>query len=312
MKKRSILLFVVFALGVGSILSLSLSELSILQSPEEFVGISVIVRDTDNSVWAVARQGMEQAAADLNAEVRFLTPATQNSVSAQRNLLEREVENGADAVILAPADVTALSDDVSSVARMTSIVTLESDMSQSGAVACISPDNAALGEALATEAMKSAPEGGRFILVHSNSGSTGINERVQSAQTLLKQAGFEVINLAMEGEEYITWEEPPDGVICFEAYILQQLMAQFKTMEMPPMLYGTGTTAEIAAGLEQGTVTVLAAQNEFSAGYIAVEQAVLAATNRAIQPTAPLTFSILCAENMYEIENQKLLFPVTR
>ena len=52
--------------------------------------MSVILRDGDGNVSAM-RKGMEQAAKDLNVELRFLTPAEDNSAVEQVQLLEHEV-----------------------------------------------------------------------------------------------------------------------------------------------------------------------------------------------------------------------------
>ena len=52
--------------------------------------MSVILRDGDGNVSAM-RKGMEQAAKDLNVELRFLTPAEDNSAVEQVQLLEHEM-----------------------------------------------------------------------------------------------------------------------------------------------------------------------------------------------------------------------------
>jgi len=59
--------------------------------------LSVILRDGDGAV-STMRKGMEQAAQDLNVELRFLIPAEDNSAVQQAQLLEREVAGAAPAV----------------------------------------------------------------------------------------------------------------------------------------------------------------------------------------------------------------------
>ena len=55
---------------------------------------------------------MEQAAADFNVELRFLLPASPGDGEEQRQLLHREVENGAAAILLFPADRGVLAEEV--------------------------------------------------------------------------------------------------------------------------------------------------------------------------------------------------------
>ena len=51
--------------------------------PQPLLEVSVILRETDASLWTNARQGMEQAAMDLDVELRFLTPAQNNDAAQQ-------------------------------------------------------------------------------------------------------------------------------------------------------------------------------------------------------------------------------------
>ena len=78
-----------------------------------------------------------------------------------------------------------------------------------------------------------------------------------------------------------------------------------------PLLYGCGSTSGIAAALEKGRVTAITAVNVFSAGYLAVEAAAALARHEDWTAAAPVAFSIVRQETMYDSDNQKLLFPVT-
>ena len=69
-----------------------------VRARQEPVEISVILRETESGTWSATRQGMEQAAMDLNVELRVLTLSRENDAEEQRDLLEREVASGADGV----------------------------------------------------------------------------------------------------------------------------------------------------------------------------------------------------------------------
>ena len=140
--------------------------------------MSVILRDGDGNVSAM-RKGMEQAAKDLNVELRFLTPAEDNSAVEQVQLLEHEVSGAAPAVLLVPADREALGEAVSAAAGKTTLVTVETDMTAWGADASISMDHQALGEALGKAAMNGVPFGGTVLLLDSlpGKGVVGVCEQ---------------------------------------------------------------------------------------------------------------------------------------
>ena len=133
--------------------------------------MSVILRDGDGNVSAM-RKGMEQAAKDLNVELRFLTPAEDNSAVEQVQLLEHEVSGAAPAILLIPADREALGEAVSAAAGKTTLVTVESDMTAWGADASISMDHQALGEALGKAALNGVSSAARCCCWTACSGTT--------------------------------------------------------------------------------------------------------------------------------------------
>lgn len=275
--------------------------------------MSVILRDGDGNVSAM-RKGMEQAAKDLNVELRFLTPAEDNSAVEQVQLLEHEVSGAAPAILLIPADREALGEAVSAAAGKTTLVTVESDMTAWGADASISMDHQALGEALGKAALNGVPFGGTVLLLDSLPGDNGIRERLEAAREVLEREGRQVREYQWSGDETLFADilriERPGAVIAFEAAALAEV-AELSRGENFPLLYGCGSTTGIAAALEKGRVTAIAAVNVFSAGYLAVEAAASLARHEDWTGAPTVAFSVVRQETMYESDNQKLLFPVT-
>ena len=276
--------------------------------------MSVILRDGDGAV-STMRKGMEQAAKDLNVELRFLTPSEDNSAAEQVELLEREVTGAAPAILLIPSDRETLGSAVSAAAGKTTLVTLETDMSAWGAAAAISADHQALGEALGTAALNGVPAGGTVLLLDSLPGDNGIRERLEAAKAVLEREGRQVriCRWTRGGTSCadILRIERPGTVIAFEAAALSDMAELSKGEPTFPLLYGCGSTAGIAAALEKGRVTAITAVNVFSAGYLAVEAGAKLARHENWTGVSTVGFSIVRKETMYDSDNQKLLFPVT-
>lgn len=276
--------------------------------------MSVILRDGDGAV-STMRKGMEQAAKDLNVELRFLTPSEDNSAAEQVELLEREVTGAAPAILLIPSDRETLGSAVSAAAGKTTLVTLETDMSAWGAAAAISADHQALGEALGTAALNGVPAGGTVLLLDSLPGDNGIRQRLEAAKTVLEREGRQVricrwtCGSTSFGD--ILRIERPSAVIAFEAAALSDMAELSKGEPAFPLLYGCGSTAGIAAALEKSRVTAITAVNVFSAGYLAVEAGAKLARHENWTGVSTVGFSIVRKETMYDSDNQKLLFPVT-
>ena len=276
--------------------------------------LSVILRDGDGAV-STMRKGMEQAAQDLNVELRFLIPAEDNSAAQQAQLLEREVAGAASAVLLIPADREALGDAVSAAAGKTTLVTVETDMTAWGAAASITMDHQELGAALGAAALNGVPEGGTVLLLDSLPGDNGIRERMEAAKAVLEREGRQARVYKWDPDTTslpdILRIERPRAIIAFEAAALADVAELSRGEDTFPLLYGCGSTSGIAAALEKGRVTAITAVNVFSAGYLAVEAAAALARHEDWTAAAPVAFSIVRQETMYDSDNQKLLFPVT-
>ena len=276
--------------------------------------LSVILRDGDGAV-STMRKGMEQAAQDLNVELRFLIPAEDNSAVQQAQLLEREVAGAAPAVLLIPADREALGDAVSAAAGKTTLVTVETDMTAWGAAASITMDHQALGAALGAAALNGVPEGGTVLLLDSLPGDNGIRERMEAAKAVLEREGRQARVYKWDPDTTslpdILRIQRPRAIIAFEAAALADVAELSRGEDAFPLLYGCGSTSGIAAALEKGRVTAITAVNVFSAGYLAVEAAAALAWHEDWTAAAPVAFSIVRQETMYDSDNQKLLFPVT-
>ena len=284
---------------------------------KEPLSISVLPRERDNRIWSVSRQGMEQAAADLGVELRFLPLGGGDRLTQQQELLRKEVDGGADAVILSPVDAEALGETLGELSRTPCIVTMETDLSKEGASACIQADNAALGEMLGKAALNGVPEGGSVLLVNSVPGRNGVTERMEAAEKVLKESRRRVRVLEEQEERELIQQlssvlaaSPPDAVIALDAAALERTADLLAEDLRRPLLYGCGSTGSIAAHLEQGEITAIAARNEFAAGYLAVEAAVSLLQGRRPKDAA-LDFALVRKETMYEGDRQKLLFPVT-
>ena len=313
MRRKAILQLVLPLIGLSVLFCLLAFAPGEKHSQPPLLEMSVILRDGDGGV-STMRKGMEQAAEDLNVELRFLTPAEDNDAAEQVLLLEREVAGGAPAVVLLPADRELLSGAVSAAAGKTTLVTVETDMTAWGAAASVSMDHHALGEALGAAAMHGVPAGGTVLLLDSLPGDNGIRERLEAAREVLEREGRQVREYQWSGDEALFADilriERPGAVIAFEAAALAEV-AELSRGENFPLLYGCGSTTGIAAALEKGRVTAIAAVNVFSAGYLAVEAAASLARHEDWTGAPTVAFSVVRQETMYESDNQKLLFPVT-
>ena len=298
---RLIQIAVLAALGLAAALSLALPQLLRGDRKEQLLSLSVMLRDTDSSGWTVAREGMEQAADELGAELRFLTLTAAGDSEEQEALLLREIEDGAAALVAVPADPAALAAALDPWLVVCPAVTLESAME--GAAGVVSPDNALLGKELAAALLEDW-DGGEVLLLDTAGRSSGVLERMEAAAEVLTGAGVpfrRAASLPEEGD--LRW------VMAFEPAATQRSAEKNEAFSRSFAVYGVGTAAAITAQLERGSIAAMAAWSDYAAGYLAVRRAV-GAVRGTDGTLAPLPFSVLRKEDIYAPENQKLLFPI--
>ena len=240
MKRKILLQLVLPLLGLIALFSMLAFAPNSAQRHPALLEMSVILREADSSILSTTRQGMEQAAADLNVELRFLSPTADNSAEEQIQLLQREVEAGASAILLIPADRTSMADAVSAAAAKSSLVTLETDMTAQGARGCISVDNAAVGQILGQAALNGVSAGGTVLLLDSAGGDNGIREQLEAAAALLEAEDRQVLicrrteNLSADLTAALS-SSPVQAIVAFEASALERAVEVAQSSDRFPL-----------------------------------------------------------------------------
>ncbi len=302
MKRNRFEMVVLSFLGALVILSLVIPQLVRDEGRIQPLALSVLFRDTESSGWAIGRQGMEQAADELGAELRFLNLTTQNDGEEQAELLRREAEGGAGALVVIPADSVALSAILIGGGVSCPVVALESPVA--GGAGEVVLDNEQLGRRLA-EALLEDWTSGPVLLLDTAPGCAGVTARLEAAEEALEEAGVDAVRV-----ESLPEDGSADWMMTFERSATLRTAERKEAEGLSFALYGVGGSTAITAHLERGTISAMAAWSDYAAGYLAVRQAV-EATREPGRELEPLPFFILRGEDIYAPEYQKLLFPVT-
>lgn len=146
--------------------------------------ISVIIRGKNTESWTTIRQGVDQAARDLNAEVSFIALSNENSAEEQVMLLEREIRNGAQAVVIAPANSDDLRLPVEQAQKKVPVVAMQSTVESMKDLPCVSCDNYALGAAIAKEA---ARNGGTAAVLENGGDCSSVRQRRAGVLSVLEK-----------------------------------------------------------------------------------------------------------------------------
>lgn len=316
MKKRRndlIQLSILVALGAAIVLSLVLPQLPGRNPEIELLEVSVVFRETDASLWSNTRLGMEQAAGDMGAELRFLTLTRAGDSGEQAEILQREAAGGADAMVVVPADPQGLESQLDETVGGCPVVSIESPMEGTGLT--VAPDNEALGRELAEAALEDWT-GGMVLLLDTAGGSAGVAARLNGAEAVLTAAGVPVLRQTAvperlaAGLRVLASVRKAEAIMAFDTYATEQTIRAVEAGGLHQLVYGVGASTYVVGALERGSAAAVAAWSDYAAGYLAVEGAIRLARGEEYTAEA-LPFTIVRGEDIYEPDNQKLLFPVT-
>lgn len=289
--------------------------------------ISVIIRGKNSESWAIMKQGIDQAASEKNVDISFVTLTTENSVDEQVSLLKREIDNGADAILISPVDEKELVAPIENAMKKLPVIMIESTVSSDKAVSYISCDNNQLGIDLADELYQYNSYVKRKVtVVESSMQCSSVQQRYQGfLDEINKISDFTLEFQEFSAEPEEAYEQAKaylasgngDIIVAFEPTILEELGQASKDLKgvssqyLPAQIYGVGNTTRIVSLMEEKYIHSTAVQNDFNIGYLGVQTAV-DAVNGHHGKSNVIDSTVVNIKNMYTKENQRLLFPFIR
>lgn len=291
-----------------------------INSKNEYAQISIISRSQSSSSFEALMLGAEQAAADLRAEITFITLAENNSYEEQEELLYRELNNGAKAILLMAADYEALAPAVDEVSQSIPVVAIESPVNSSGITSYISADNAQMGLMLGNYIKTYVPSGGSLVILGGENGCQSLTERANGLSLSLENSGRTIIQcpFSIDADERaaamgdILSRHQPDAIVALDSITLESAASAVSILGDDTRLFGMGVTGRVASNIEKGIITAAVAQNGYNIGYLGVRDAVHAINKNPIDESYAIEFRVINSVNLYTKENQRMLFPFVR
>lgn len=314
-RSRMFQVFIILLLALLAVAAVALPGLYELLPKAKPMEVSILIRESDSSLWANTRLGMEYAAHDMGADLRFVASLQNDDPKEQYEQFLHEIDRGCDAVVITPVSPEWFDEQLKQSPASIPIIAMESPLN--AAHMAVLADNSAIGIALAETLIQDRPLSDSVLLLTTSRESSSVSERLYAARNILEREGVLVdiieVDLDLIGAslDQLIAESNATAIITFESAATQYAADMIERMNLDMGVYGIGGTNSIAAALERGVISAIAIWNDYAAGYFAVQVAVRAARKEEMQPYHQLDFSIVRGENMYEPENQKLLFPVT-
>ena len=326
MKSNKNMFILVVAALLVLILLASTSALIMSGIREDQVQVSVIIDDSSSVRWASFTAGMEQAAKDTGIKVKLVSTPRNLTLADQSQLISEELSAGADGIILQVANSSGTQDMISDISRKAVLVLVDTDADMDvdveGRSACIQADNVELGRALANEvriALGNDLRGRGIGIIAGSQKQNSIIQRLQGFKENIESSGAEIIwtdNSLLNVSDKISLRQqntPADILVAMDNAGLEAACEYALKQQEIPYIFGEGTSIKVVSYLDDGIITSMVVPNEYYMGY----QSVTAVARRHENRLTPMedetiAFRVVNRENLFDENNQRILFPVVQ
>lgn len=264
----------------------------------------------DDNGYNVLKQGMEQAANDYKIELSF--SVMEEDGEQQVDLLKQEVEAGVEGFIIEPKQEPF---DFNQAITVPFVYVNQQELVDQ--IPVVSADNHQSGYVLGKEMLATTNEQGRVLVVRpkvlyseNSENYVGLQQAFSEQQVAFDEWIIEegqidsLIQHLSEKKDYL-------GIVSLSLELSEALgkaKKQEKTFENQA-LYGFGLSNQLLNFIEQGVFQGVGVSNQFAVGYAAVVQ-LMSQVSGEYQRIPGIDTLFVTKENLFDTDNQKLLFPL--
>ena len=286
--------------------------------------VAVITKSTTSQYWKTTFAGANAAGAEYNLEVTFDGPENEEDYETQNSMIREAVKNGANAIVFSAVDYNANAAAINeAVEAGVKVVVIDSDVN-SDLVSCrISTDNYKAGRMVGEAVLNGDEQDFKVGIVNFDKNSEngqqrekGFRDAVEGNSRVSIVSSVNVNSTTEEAKsatEKMLSENPDINIIVtFNEWTSLGVGYTVQDMDMASEVRVVAFDSNVVSVgmLETGEVDALIVQNPYAMGYLGVEYACMLINGEKIKESdIDTTTTLITRENMYEPDNQKVLFP---
>lgn len=281
-----------------------------------YTKISVITRESSSEAIVNLQQGLEQAANDMDVEMSLVTLSEQNSAQEQKKLIEREINSGAEAIIITPVENEEFKSTIETAIEKIPIICMGNTIQSDAISYVILGQDEEMGKELGRKIFVKGIFNKKILLLESSLNCEAINQRKNALLSMLEKRAKAMIrqefNASVNLEQVIQQTEP-DIIIALEPTILDITAETVQRLQKNNiMVYGFGMTTKTPSYIEKEDIAAAIIQNDFNLGYLSMRTAMETLHKIEKKEEGRIDYAFVNRHNMYTKENQRLLFPFVR
>lgn len=256
--------------------------------------VSVILKALNEEYWKIVERGALDAGEEYGVEVVVNAPASETEVERQVSMIQDQHTNGTDALVLAPAQPSAVLTVLDDYTRTdTPVVLLDSDADYEEKVSFVGTENYSAGQ-MGGEYIASLLEAGdQVAIIRGQLGSTTHDERTEGAEEAMKEAGLDIVAIqaadsdkekALNVMENLIQSNPNIKAVFTSSELmalgaLRGVEASGKDI----IVVGFDGTTEGLESVKEGGINAEVAQDPYQMGYLGVEAAIKALKKEEVE-----------------------------
>lgn len=316
--RRGTLLVVLYVIFLAVLFLMCSTDLIIREPERESYQVAVIIEDVRGDNYGNFRKGMDQAAMEFNVDVHFITLYEKLDTKQQIELMDREQQDGADALIVVPADEEQIAGKQVNIP----VVLLRSGITEGTGFGNVVTDYEEMGKQLAQEALRDVAgqtpvlmiadavrqsEADRLFLQGASEGFFAAGHKIRT----IRSAGERDLGDALDEMRVQTGEGAlilagNQDILTKTAGILADDPA---LAEGTIGLYGRGNTMTILNYLDQGMIKGICVTDDFGMGYLSVQTAIRALEGTD-NPSVVMDSYYIEKNDLRDPDLEELLFPI--
>ena len=284
--------------------------------------VSAILENAGDSQWSALKYGLKMAAEEEGIELAVVDVEEGLDAEAQKKVFEREIEDGADALIVQPVldknDQEVLKKIEKRVPVM--LVGYEAEKGETRYdLPVIKEDNYEMGQALAEEMLKDFEgniEEKKIGLLLASTDSNMLSSRECGFKDALEDKNANILELSLDSllDREENTESKVDIVIALDDSNLTAI-GEYLASSQPhgELLYGIGQSTEAIYYLDKGIAECVVVPDEFNVGYQSLSEVARKLDHYfENMKKQTVSYSVIRKETLFSKENQELLLTMSQ
>lgn len=321
-RQKEKILWILFAGVLTMLFLLSSTDLIIKERDKEIYSISLIIEDARDDNYVNFRKGVDRAAIEMHADVSFISLYTAGNSRQQLDLILREQQDGAQALIVSPVRESEISAALADGRINKPVVLLGSELTDSRIAAALTPDYHGMGGRLAAEIMGGHRDESPVYLFSGETVSEVTGKFRDGLCAALEQGGYhyEYYQKQADGgylerlEEAIGAGQDEIVLVALDPETLTETAQMLSEHRIHAAyvagVYGRGNTITILNYLDKEIITGVCAVDSFSSGYLSVKMAIDAIASQDFHGPVRLDSYYITKTDLKNPEYEKKLYPI--